>query len=396
MEKLRVGVIGLGHRGLSLLEALLIYVKDIEISALCDVYEDRVETARKVVEDAGGKKPFTTLNYKEIIDDKKADCVLIITPWKLHVEMSLYCMEKGMPVGIEVCGANTLEECFALVETYERTKTPFMFLENCCYGRRELMILNMVKQGVFGEVIHCDGGYMHDLRDEIAFGKENRHYRLEEYSTRNRENYPTHELGPIAKILDINNGNRFVSLVSMSSKAAGLHEFILQNKADDKELVNRVFPQGDVVSTIIKCARGETINLMLDTTLPRWYSRGFTVRGTKAVYTEDNDSLLFDNNEEHRKQHFCWKNQWGNADEFLEQYEHPIWKKYIEDGVVGGHDGIDYLVYTEFFNCVRDGKPMPLDVYDAAAWMSISPLSEMSIKNGGAPVEVPDFQHLSK
>ena len=177
-------------------------------------------------------------------------------------------------------------------------------LENCCYGRRELLVKNMVDLGLFGEIVHCSGGYLHDLRHEISFGRENRHYRLRNYINRNCENYPTHELGPIARVLDINHGNRMLSLSSFASKAAGLHQYISTDKSDDTELLNTQFAQGDIITTVIKCAGGQTIVLTLDTTLPRYYSRGFTVRGTKGFYEETTDSIFLDS--QHRENDFLF------------------------------------------------------------------------------------------
>ena len=243
--------------------------------------------------------------------------------------------------------------------------------------------------GVPGEIVHCQGGYRHDLRDEISFGRENRHYRFRNYLGRNGENYPTHELGPIANVLDINRGNRMVSLVSVASKAAGLHEFLLREKGPEYDASQMRFAQGDVVTTIIKCARGETICLTLDTTLPRFYSRGFHVQGTKGMYMEDNHSIFLDGQD--NAYDFKWKEKWGNAEEYRQQYEHPVWKQYLEEGVRGGHDGMDWLVLGDFFHAVRTGGPVPIDVYDDAAWMSITCLSEQSVALGGAPMAIPDF-----
>jgi hypothetical protein len=244
----------------------------------------------------------------------------------------------------------------------------------------------MVRKGLFGEIVHCKGGYRHDLRDEIAFGKENRHYRLRNYLNRNCENYPTHELGPIAKVLDINRGNRMVSLVSVSSKAAGMKEFIKAKKADDEELMNATFAQGDIVTTVITCAHGETILLTLDTTLPRSYSRDFSVQGTKGMYSEESDSIYVDGVTAHEWSHAA---TWGNAKNF-EEYHTTVWKDYKKNGIKGGHGGIDWLELNAFIDCVHSGEPMPIDVYDAASWMCITPLSEDSIATG-MPVAIPDF-----
>lgn len=386
-EKMKLGLIGLGQRGSALLNDIFIPSERVEVAAICDIYQDRIDAVVQKVTQAGQKAPFTTQNYKELVDKDKVDLVVVASPWKEHIPMVLYALEKGVPCGSEVGGAESLEECFSLVDTWEKTRTPYMFLENCCYGRREMMVLNMVKKGVFGEIVHCAGGYRHDLRNEVGYGRENRHYRLDEYLTRNCENYPTHELGPIAQVLDINRGNRFLSLTATASKAAGMHDYILRHKPEDEALKNAVFAQGDVVTTVIKCARGETVTLTLDTTLPRFYSRDFRVQGTKGLYEEATDSIYLDGMGEH----WNWKPNWGNADTFTADYEHEVWKKYIAEGIQGGHDGMDYLVYNEFFDCVRENRAVPIDVYDAAAWMSITPLSEKSIAGGSVPVEVPDF-----
>lgn len=388
MKKLRLGVIGLGQRGSQLMKDIFVPSDRVCVSAVCDVYEDRIAAASALVTAHGDPKPYETTDYTTLLDKSKIDLVIVATPWKEHVPMACLAMERGIPCGIEVGGAQTLDECYQLVETWEKTHTPFMFMENCCYGRREMMVLNMVKKGLFGTLVHCAGGYQHDLRDEISFGRERRHYRLDEYRLNNRENYPTHELGPIAKVLDINHGNRFVSLTATASKAAGLHDYILQNKPDDAVLKNTTFAQGDIVTTVLKTENGETVVLTLDTTLPRYYSRGFTVRGTKGMYEEATDSVFLDGNTEH----FHWRPHWGNATEFTEEYDHEVWKKYLAEGVQGGHDGMDYLVYNEFFDCVREGRDVPIDVYDAAVWMAVTPLSEMSLQNGSAPVAFPDFK----
>ena len=388
MKNLKIGHIGLGSRGSGLLKTMLL-VPDIEITAVCDVYQDRAEQGAAKILELTGKKPKICLDYHEILQDPEIEAVVIASAWESHVEIAVTALEAHKYVGMEVGGAYSVEDCWKLVRASERTGTPCMLLENCCYGKYELMVLNMVKSGILGEIVHCAGGYHHDLRDEITFGRENRHYRLRNYLNRNCENYPTHELGPIAKVLDINRGNRMVSLVSMSSKAAGLHDYIKQNDKADKALLKQEFMQGDIVTTVIRCAHGQTITLTLDTTLPRPYSRGFTVRGTKGMYQEDNQSVFLD--EMGSELHFKWQEQWGNADQYLKKYQHPIWTQYLEEGVKEGHDGMDYLVLSAFFESVRNRTQTPIDVYDAASWMCISALSEDSIACGGAPVSIPDF-----
>ena len=388
-DKLNIGIIGLGGRGYGLMDGVILHMDDIEIVGVCDTYRDRAQNAADKVEQVKGNKPFITQDYKELIASSEVEAVIVSSAWTGHIEIIIECMKAGKPVGTEVGGAYSIEECWQLIRAYEETGVPCMLLENCCYGREEMMAMNMVKQGILGEIVHCSGGYQHDLREEIAFGNENRHYRLQNYIHRNCENYPTHELGPIAQILDINRGNRMVSLVSMASKAKGLNEYIKNKKSDDEALMHTEFAQGDVVTTMIKCARGETIVLTLDTTLPRAYSRGFRVQGTKGMFMEDNMSLFIDG--EHNEYDFKWKEQWNNIEAYREKYEHPVWKKFMQDGVKGGHGGMDWLVLRAFFDCVEKNEEMPIDVYDIAAWMAISALSEQSIAMGGQVVAIPDF-----
>ena len=387
MSNLNIGIVGLGARGTGLLK-LIARMKDIDISWLCDLYTDRVETAIKVVNKIKGYEPKGTSDYKNIIDDKNIDAILILSSWESHTKIALEAMAKNIYVGLEVGGAYDIQECWDLVDAYEKHKTPCMMLENCCYGKYELMVLNMVRKGMFGTVVHCAGGYHHDLRKEIAFGKENRHYRLQNYLTRNCENYPTHELGPISKILNLNRGNKMKSLVSVSSKASGMREYIKENKSGDEDLVNAEFAQGDIVTTTIKCENGETIVLTLDTTLPRHYSRGFTVRGTKAMYQEEANILFLD--KKHQIYDFYSRPLWNNGKKYARKYAHTIWKQYRKEGIRGGHGGMDYLVLRAFFESVHAKGETPIDVYDTVSWMCITALSEKSIKEE-IVVEVPDF-----
>lgn len=194
MEDIKIGFIGLGCRGKSLLEQVVLEQGE-QVTAVCDVYDDRVQAGADAVEAAGQKKPAVYTDYLDVIRDEDVNTVIIATAWESHVEIATAAMYAGKAVAMEVGGAYTLKQCYDLVEAYEKTKTPFMFLENCCFGRREMMVLNMAEQGVLGEIVHCAGGYQHDLREEIAYGRENRHYRLRNYLTRNCENYPTHDLG---------------------------------------------------------------------------------------------------------------------------------------------------------------------------------------------------------
>ena len=391
MKKVKLGVIGLGSRGYGLMRDNILHMTDkMTVTAVCDVYEDRCVAAADLSEKMQGSRPKMYENYHDLLADDEVTAVLIASSWEMHVPMAVDAMRAGKAVALEVGGAYDIRDCWELVDTYEATKTPFMFLENCCFGRRELMVLNMVRGGLFGHVAHCSGGYQHDLRDEISHGKERRHYRLRNYLQRNCENYPTHELGPIARVLNINHGNRMLSLVSVASASHGLHDYIAAHKSDDTALMQAHFAQADIVTTVIKCAGGETITLTLDTTLPRYYSRGFTVRGTKGMYEEATDSVFLDGADAEKD--FTWlKTEVGNADRFVAEYEHDLWKPYINKTAPGGHGGMDWLEFEAFFDCLLQGKPMPIDVYDAASWMAISALSEQSVAAGGQPVAIPDF-----
>ncbi len=392
MEKIRVGLIGLGSRGQGILQPVLLENREkVEIAAVCDLYEDRCAAAVKTVTDAGRPAPYATTEYREVLARPDVDAVLVVCSWEDHVRVAVDALRAGKPVGMEVGGAYTVEECWSLVRAYEETGTPFMFLENCCYGRREMMVMRMVEEGLFGEIVHCSGSYEHDLREEIAYGNVRRHYRLRNYLHRNCENYPTHELGPIAQILRINRGNRMLSLTSTASCARGMREYLRMHPDIDPSLAHAEFRQGDVVVTVIRCAEGQTVRLTLGTTLPRFYSRNFTVCGTRGMYEENSDSVFLDGDEEMRKQEWDWRQNFGNASRFESAYEHPVWDRFLHDGIRGGHGGMDWLVYGEFFDCLLAGRPFPIDVYDAAAYMVITPLSEQSIATGSMPVAIPDF-----
>ena len=385
----KIAVIGFGHRGLGLLEdAILPSCEDykVEVAAVFDLFPDRTQKAAKVVLDKTGKEALAAESYQQILDDPQIDAVIITAAWEAHTDMAVAAMRAGKHAAIEVGGAYCIEDCWKLVETYEQTGKHCMMLENCCYGEKELFVLNMVRQGMFGEIVHCEGGYHHSLGGEITGGKETKHYRLRNYLNRNCENYPTHELGPIAKILGINNGNRMLSLTSTASCAKGLNHYAKKHRGADDPLASAAFAQGDIVTTVIKCAKGQTITLTLDTTLPRSYSRGFTIRGTKGAYFEDTNMVFLE--DVHDAHHDDGTPLVGNGKEYAKSCAHPLWKDYDPKG---GHGGMDYLVVSAFFEALVAGKRPPIDTYDTAAWMAITPLSEQSIIIGSAPVMIPDF-----
>ena len=391
MSEIKVGVFGLGVRGFNLLKQVC-EVENVKITALCDLYPERIDRAIEYMKEKNIELPsFTTDDYHKMIACDEVEVVMIFAAWEAHIPASIEAMKAGKPVGVEIAGAYSIDQCWELVKTYEETKTPIMMLENCCYMRREMMLLNMVKQGFFGEIAHCDGAYYHDRRIQIVNGKTEKHYRMRNYMNRNCENYPTHELGPIAQWLDINHGNRMLSLTSTASRSVGLHDYIKKHHADDEELMNTTFKQGDIITTVIKCAHGETIKLTLGTTLPRYYSRGLEIHGTDAFYSEETQTIMRDDDFADEKEDEWYKNNKGNEKKYYEKYEHEVWKKYLEEGVREGHGGADWLVLNAFFDALKNNEPMPIDVYDMATWMAITPLSERSIQLGSMPVEIPDF-----
>jgi len=384
-EQVRIGCVGLGGRGQGQMRELL-DIPGVIVPAVCDVYEDRAQAGAAIVEEKTGTAAAAYTDHREMLAKEPLDAVLCCTTWITHGRVAVDAMRAGCDVSIEVGGAASVEECWQMVRASEETGRFCMLLENCCYDRNEMALFRMARQGAFGEIVHCEGGYRHDLRDEIAYGRENRHGRLKNFIGRNGELYPTHQLGPIAKLLRINRGNRFVTLSSVASKARGLHEFLLREKGPEYYLANQVFNQGDIVDTNILCANGETIHLVHDCTLPRPYSRNYAISGAKAAYREApfQDAIYVDG--------ISPRHEWEPFGPYREKYEHPLWKAYQDEGIrFGGHGGMDFLVLSAFVEALQKRVPPPIDVYDTAAWMSVTCLSEQSVAMGGAPVPVPDF-----
>ena len=387
---IKIGVIGYGCRSYGMTDIFLGF-DDVTVVAVCDKYEDRVQNGINRVEEKRGYKPFGTTNYHEILERDDIDAVFIATDWELHIPIAIDAMKAGKAVAMEVGGAYSVQDCYDLVEVWEQTRVPFMFLENCCFNREELLSTAMAKTGLFGKIVHCSGAYAHDLRTEVIFGKENRHYRLRNYLNRNCENYPTHELGPMAKALDINRGNRMVSLVSVASKSFGMEQYVADHKDKvDPALQGVDFAQGDVVNTVITCENGETMLLTLDTSLPRSYNRAFTIRGTKGMYEQFTNSVFLDGDREYwTGAEFIEKNL-NNADKYSDLLP-DCWRNITQEQLDAGHGGMDYVELRDFIDRLKLGREMALDVYDAASWMVVSCLSEESIKQGGKPMEIPDF-----
>ena len=391
MKELRIGFVGLGQRGKTMLHTFLAF-PNVDVVAVCDVYEDRVEEASKIVLEKRNHEPKKYNNFNQMLLDKEIDAIYVASSWEEHINQSIKCMEHHIPVAMEVGGAYSVDDCWRLVKTYEKTNTPIMIMENCCYDKFETLLLNLADQGKFGEIIHCHGAYSHDLRKEISEGNIIRHYRLRNYISRNCENYPTHELGPIAKLLNINAGNRFVSLVSVSSKSKGLEEYIIDGNCPDKSLEGVKFAQGDIISTIITCENGETITLTLDTTLPGYYSRQLQVKGTKGCANQEANMILFDEQNKEELWHpYESIQKYGNNAEQLNDYLPKYWRDITPEQIELGHGGMDYFMVGIFVDALLNNKEMPIDVYDAAAWYAITPLSEKSIRNGGKPYKIPDF-----
>lgn len=402
-EKIRLAFIGTGERGRGQLSVAL-YRDDVEITALADPHAEVLNKAAKMVEDRQGKKPALYGNgdydYKKLLERDDVDAVYIATPWVWHVPMGVDAMRAGKAVAMEVSGATDLQECWDLVNVQEETGTPFMFMENVNYRRDVMAVMNMVREGLFGEMIHLEGGYQHDLRgvkfndgkspygQGVKFGDEGyseSKWRTNHSVHRNAELYPTHGLGPVATTVNVNRGNRFEYLTSMATKSRGLHEYIVNHPSGGKNHPNAKvnFRLGDVVTTLIKTANGETITLNHDTNLPRPYSLGFRYQGTKGLWMDINDSLYVEGvSEPHR---------WTDDKEFMAKYDHPLWKKYGKEAATAGHGGMDFFVLHAFIEAWKRNAPMPLDVYDAASWMAVTCLSEESISKGSEPVQFPDF-----
>ena len=388
MKKVGVGIIGLGPRAETLLASLKFMTDQIGVTAICDFKEDRIALLRKKILEAKMEAPHEYRDYHQLIADPAVDAVLIPTSWNSHILIAEECLAQGKYAGIEVGGAASVEELWQLVRAAETTGVSCMMLENCCYGRNELMMLNLARKGLFGELIHCECGYLHDL-SEMAWREPDKERAIHN-RFRNGDLYPTHGLGPIAKILRINRGNRFLTISSTASKARG---FAAAAKAHGMGDVT--YNEGDIVLSVIRCANGETILLRHGISLPRPYSRCQLVQGTRGLWEEDAKGIFIEGISKTEERIDSAGNpytvhNWDPVDSFYEEYDHPIWKKY-RDKQIGEHGGMDYLTLSAFAEAVRERKPTPIDVYDVAAWMSVTALSEQSVALGGQVLPFPDF-----
>lgn len=405
----RVGMIAVGLRGQSHLEEML-KRNDVEVVAMADPDKSMMAMAQKLVARYKKKAPAEYTNgptdYKNLLKRTDIDAVIVASPWEWHAPHGVDAMNAGKIVGMEVCGAIKLQDCWDFVEAHEKTKVPLMVMENVCYRRDVMAVFSMVKQGMFGEILHLQGGYEHDLRgvlfndgvtpynSGVEFGDKGfseAKWRTNHYLNRNGELYPTHGLGPVATMIDINYGNRLTALSSVSTKALGLHRYIVNHPKGGENHPNAKvkFKEGDIVTTQIQTANGQTIVLTHDTSSPRPYNLGFRVQGTNGLWIdkhagefEAGDIYFEGKSKEH---------EWENPKNWLEKYDHPLWKRYSKEAEGAGHGGMDFFVDNAFIECIKRDMPFPLDVYDLATWYAITPLSEKSIAEGGTLQQVPDF-----
>jgi hypothetical protein len=401
---LKVGIIGVGLRGQNHLD-LLLRRNDVDLVGICDIDDRMLKDAASMISKAGKRSPeiFTGDSYawKRMIEKKGfLDAVIIATPWEWHKEMIISSAEAGIRyIGSEVMIGISLEDHWDVVKAAEKNQAHVMMLENVCYRRDVMAVLNMVRQGLFGELVHLQGGYQHDLREVkfndgvnpygggVEFGDKGfseARWRTKHSVYRNGDLYPTHGIGPIANYININRGNRFINLCSFSSKARGLHNYIVKKGGADHPNAKVNFKLGDVVTTSIGCSNGETILLQHDTNLPRPYSLGFRVQGTEGLWMDLNRSIYIEGKSP--KAH-----QWEDQKAWLDKYDHPLWKKYGNDAQGAGHGGMDFFVIHAFVEAAKRKVATPMDVYDAATWSAITPLSEKSIELGNETVEFPDF-----
>ncbi|MBR9923003.1 MAG: Gfo/Idh/MocA family oxidoreductase [Bacteroidetes bacterium] len=402
-SKLQLGFIGVGMRGRNHVD-LALRRDDCEVVGICDIQQVMIDACLKQFQNHGKKKPtvygLEERAYLEMLQDPAIDAVVISTPWRWHTEMAVASMQAGKYVGMEVCGGFSLDECWQLVNVHEATGTPLFFLENVCYRRDVMAVLNMVREGLFGEMIHLECGYQHDLREVkfndgkqpygggVEFGEKGfseAQWRTRHSVHRNGELYPTHGIGPVAQYININRGNRITHLTSMASKARGLHEYIVNHEKGGPNHPNASveFSLGDKVTTMLRTSNGESIVMHHDTSLPRPYSLGFRVQGVKGIWMDLNDKLHIEGKSP--------KHRWEEAAPWLQKYDHKFWKKDEQKAIGAGHGGMDYFLFNAFIECGKAGTEPPIDVYDAATWLAITPLSEQSITLGSTAVAMPDF-----
>lgn len=392
IPQVRVAFIGVGNRGSGHVRLVHACGNKAKIVAICDVQERYTKRSKDWLEGKG----VTDVKYysgnleawKEMCRRDDIDLVIISTPWEDHVPMSVYAMEQGKHVAVEVPAAYTVEDCWKLVNTAEKTQRNCIMMENVCYGDEELWLLNMAHQGVFGTLTYAECGYVHDLR-ELLFSKTEYYnmWRIRHNMQRDGNLYPTHGLGPVAQYMDIDRGDRFNHLVSMSSMEASLSEDSNSMTDETNEFHGKTgFKHGDMNNTLIKTAKGRTILLQHDVVTARPYSRINMLAGTKAFHKGYPSQFTMKGKNSHS---FMKKDEY---DALREKYKHPIWAKMKEEiEKNGGHGGMDFVMIYRLIDCFNRGEALDMDVYDAASWSVVTPLSELSIKGGNKPVKFPDF-----
>lgn len=387
LERVRVGFVGVGNQGTNHVKNFL-RIEGVEVKAICDLLPAHVERSQKLVTGAGQPKPTGysggAEEFKRMIDQEELDLVFTATPWEWHAPVMLYAMRNGSHAATEIPMAISLEELWELVETAEQTKRHCVMMENCCYDRTEMMILNMVRQGLFGELLHAECGYLHDLRKHKLTDAYVNRWRVKHSITRNGDLYPMHGLGPVAQWMNINRGNQFDYLVSMAGPSRGLNLWAAEHIGPDSAEARQHYALGDVVNTLIRTKSGQTILVTHDTNSPRPYSRKILLQGTEGVvrkYPEEKIHIE-GRSPDHR---------WEELKAYQAQYEHPIWKALEERARGAGHGGMDYIEDFRLVQSLREGAPMDMDVYDGAAWTAMIMLSERSVADRSRPVDFPDF-----
>lgn len=384
-DVVRIGLVGCGERGMSLLNDLLGIAK-VEVKAVCDILPDHAAKAQALCEKRRARRPeaYTKdeLHYEELVRRDDLDLVYLPTPWRWHVRMAVAAMEAGKHAIVEVPAAVTLEECWRLVEVSERTRRHCVMIENCCYGYNEMLVNRMVKAGLFGALLHAECAYDHDLRGIVFQNVSEGLWRRAEHIGRNGNLYPTHGLGPVAFYLGIHKGDRFDHIVSMSSPEAGLTEYRKAKVPAGDPKWQEKYDCGDVNTSLLKTALGRTIVLQHNVSNPRPYDRINLIAGTKGIFRDYPPRIFFDGQKDEK---------WGSLKHWKARYEDPLWTQLKKAASKGGHGGMDYVMNWRLVDCVRRGLVPDMNVYDAAAWSAPGPLSEMSVAAGSAPVKFPDF-----
>lgn len=387
-KPIRLGMIGMGGRGSNLLDTLLMF-PEADVRAVCDLLPDRARNAAKKIEQRTGRPVETyaggELIWEKLVGRTDLEAVIIATPWDWHGRMAVAAMRAGKYPGVEVPAAITTRECWDLVRTSEQTGIPCMMLENVCYFQRVLTLLRMVREGVFGEVLHCEAGYQHDCRYLMFDAQGKLTWRGRHSATMNGNLYPTHPLGPVAQWMNINRGDRFVSLVSMSTPARGLKRYAAEKLGPDHELARRDYAQGDINTTLLKTANGLTVTLYYNIQAPRPYDLILRLQGVKGIYLDTNHSISLE-------QPGKSADQWEPFEPYQQKYAHPLWQALAANAAKsGGHEGAEYLMFHDFLKAVRSKTPAPQNVCDAATWSAVVPLSNESVAHHGKLIAFPDF-----